>query len=102
MMTKENHKLPNMTREAFELGSKEAGKRIIELKKKGKKIHDIATIMGMSEVQIIRIIKDYEYRTSKKGQLSMVNAFGIHNEEQETRSMNALKSALGKWDSKKG
>lgn len=99
---KEKHRLPNVTREINELGAKEAVKRIIELKKKGKKIHDIATTMGLSEVQIIRVIKDHEKRTSEKGRLAMVNAFGIHNDEQENNSLNAIKSALGNLGFKKG
>ena len=81
-------------REATELGSKKTVERIVDLHKKGKKVHDISTSLGLKELQVIRVIKDYEKRLTDKGRLAMISAFG-HNKEQEEKSLSAFKSALG-------
>jgi hypothetical protein len=90
---KETLRPPKETRESAEIGSKKTVEKIIELHKKNKKVHDIATSLGLKELQVIRIINDYKKRMSDKGRLSMISAFG-RNSEQEQKSFSAFKSAL--------
>lgn len=96
---KERLRPPSSSREALEIGGKETAKRIIDMHKKGKKTHTIATVLGLSEAQVYRVIKDYEKRMTDKGKLSMISAFGIKDEE---KSVAAIKSALGNIGFKKG
>ena len=96
---KEIMRPPTCRKKAAEIGGKEAAKRIIDMHKKGKKAHEIATTLGVSEMQVYRIVKDYEKRISDKGRLSMISAFGMKNEEE---SVSAVKSALGNLGFKKG
>lgn len=96
MRIRDRLRAPKETRESVELGSKETAKEIIRRHNKGKKPHTIATELGLKELQVIRIIKDYEKRDSDKGRLAMASAFG-RNREQEEKSFSAFKSALSNF-----
>lgn len=96
MRIRDRLRTPKETRESVELGSKETAKEIIRRHNGGKKAHAIATELGLKELQVIRVIKDYDKRKSDKGQLAMVSAFG-RNKEQEEKSFSAFKSALSNF-----